>query len=76
MNATRVAMGCALFASMLLISSSLQAADADPAGVEFFEKSVRPLLIAKCYKCHSADKEKRGELVLDTKAGWAGVRGS
>src|SRR5260370_4074372 len=25
----------------------------DPAGVEFFEKKIRPVLIQNCYECHS-----------------------
>jgi hypothetical protein len=56
-------------ASLLLIGPAV-AAEADLAGIEYFEKHVRPLLVAKCYKCHAADTQKRGELVLDTKAGW------
>ncbi len=39
-------------------------------GVEFFESHVRPLLVAKCYECHSADAKKlKGDLRLDTRAG-------
>jgi hypothetical protein len=37
---------------------------------EFFEKQVRPLLIAKCYSCHSGTKNSGG-LALDNLAGWA-----
>jgi cytochrome c553 len=44
-----------------------------PASAEqlaFFEKKIRPVLVAQCYQCHSADAEKiKGELVLDTRAG-------
>jgi len=36
---------------------------------EFFEKKVRPLLVAKCYQCHSGTKTSGG-LSLETKAGW------
>ncbi len=36
-------------------------------GVEFFEKNVRPLLISRCYECHSAAKKIKGGLALDTK---------
>lgn len=44
---------------------------ADPAGLEFFEKNIRPLLAEKCYKCHSIEKGKsKGALTLDTRAGW------
>src|SRR6188472_4276742 len=38
-------------------------------GIAFFEKKIRPLLVNKCYECHSASAKKvRGELVLDTRA--------
>ncbi|HQR42145.1 MAG TPA: hypothetical protein PLX97_05660, partial [Gemmatales bacterium] len=41
-----------------------------PAETEFFEKKIRPVLVEKCYQCHSAKSEKvRGGLLLDTKAG-------
>src|SRR5437762_12557633 len=40
------------------------------AGVEFFEKKVRPVLVEHCYGCHSeAAKKKRGGLLLDTRDG-------
>jgi hypothetical protein len=42
----------------------------DAAGLDFFEKKIRPVLAEKCYKCHSADAEKiKGGLVLDTREG-------
>ena len=42
------------------------------AGLEFFEKRVRPILVARCYECHSATAEKvRGGLLLDSRDGWA-----
>ena len=35
---------------------------------EFFEKRIRPVLVAECYKCHSAGSEKlKGGLRLDTR---------
>ena len=41
-----------------------------PAALDFFEKKIRPVLIANCYQCHSASaKEVKGNLRLDTKAG-------
>ena len=47
-------------------------APADDAGIEFFEKKVRPLLVKHCYECHSTEaKELKGGLALDSKAGWA-----
>lgn len=42
------------------------AAEPDAAGIEFFEKSIRPLLVKHCYKCHAAD-EASGGLLLDTR---------
>ncbi|MEQ8787190.1 MAG: PSD1 and planctomycete cytochrome C domain-containing protein [Pirellulaceae bacterium] len=44
--------------------------DAKPAAesLEFFEKSVRPLLVKHCYECHSTD-EVNGGLTLDSRAG-------
>jgi len=40
----------------------------DPAGLEFFEKKIRPVLISKCYDCHSEeDGSTKGELALDTR---------
>jgi Protein of unknown function (DUF1553)/Protein of unknown function (DUF1549)/Planctomycete cytochrome C len=42
----------------------------DPAGIEFFEKKIRPILVENCYKCHSAQSEKvKGGLLLDTRDG-------
>ena len=42
----------------------------DPAGLEFFEKNIRPILTDRCYKCHSAaESTSKGGLVLDSRAG-------
>jgi hypothetical protein len=41
-----------------------------PAGVEFFEKKIRPVLVEHCYSCHSETANKtRGGLALDSRAG-------
>ena len=37
-----------------------------PEQVEFFEKSVRPVLAEHCYKCHGAEKQK-GDLRMDSR---------
>ena len=43
-----------------------------PDGAEFFEKRIRPLLVERCYKCHSQQSETlKGELWLDSAAGLA-----
>src|SRR5687768_5420734 len=37
----------------------------------YFEQSVRPLLVAHCYECHSSQaKILQGGLLLDSRAGW------
>ena len=42
----------------------------DTAGVAFFEKNIRPVLVKECYNCHSANsKEVKGGLLLDTREG-------
>jgi len=47
-----------------------RAADANAAGIEFFEKNVRPVLADNCYRCHSASATKvRGGLYLDSVSG-------
>jgi hypothetical protein len=43
---------------------------ASPKQIEFFEKKIRPVLVAECYKCHSSQAEKlKAGLRLDTKEG-------
>jgi hypothetical protein len=38
---------------------------------QFFEKAVRPLLIKRCYECHSSQaKILKGGLHLDSRGGW------
>ena len=54
-----------------LASSSAPAAAPDPAGLEFFEKRIRPLLAEHCYECHSAEKKTKGGLRLDNRDGWS-----
>ncbi len=45
----------------------------DQAGIDFFEKRIRPVLTESCAGCHSADAEKnkklKGNLFLDTRDG-------
>lgn len=44
-------------------------ARADETGDEFFEKKVRPILVARCFDCHSGTKSSGG-LSLASKAAW------
>ena len=41
-----------------------------PESVEFFEKSIRPILVENCAGCHGPKKQQAG-LRLDTAAGLA-----
>src|SRR3954465_13091045 len=53
--------------SLGLAAQVVAAAD-DPAGIEFFEQKIRPILADNCYQCHSQDSKKiKGGLLLDTK---------
>ncbi len=41
-----------------------------PSAIEFFEKKIRPVLVERCYECHSQEsKELKGGLLLDTREG-------
>ena len=40
-----------------------------PEGRDFFERKIRPVLVAECYECHGAQKQKAG-LRLDSRPGW------
>jgi hypothetical protein len=60
------------FALLLLCSFPARSQDdaAGREGLDFFEKRIRPVLVEKCYSCHSAKAEKiKGNLVLDTREG-------
>ncbi len=51
-----------------LVTHGIHAAE---PGADYFEKRIRPLLIERCYECHSTEKGKsKGGLLLDSKAGW------
>ncbi len=50
--------------------SASQGVAASPEDIDFFESKVRPLLIQRCYECHSHEKKIKGGLALDSKPGW------
>jgi hypothetical protein len=58
-----------LVAALAAFCPTLAAAE-EPAAeqVRFFETSVRPILAARCFRCHDANKQK-GDLRLDTREG-------
>jgi hypothetical protein len=42
----------------------------DPAGIEFFESNIRPILVDNCYSCHSQQSAKiKGSLLVDSRDG-------
>jgi len=62
-----LALGLAL--CLRALTTAAAAAD-DPAGLEFFESKIRPILVDNCYHCHSHQSEKvKGGLLLDTREG-------
>ena len=70
---TFVALTASVFA-LRFVAGALDAAPVpsasgvDPAGLDFFEKRIRPVLVERCYKCHSAESEKlKSGLRLDTR---------
>ena len=53
-----------------LVAARLGAAELSREQVEFFEKKIRPVLVERCYECHSAAAKKlKGGLSLDTRDG-------
>ncbi|MCH2060944.1 MAG: DUF1553 domain-containing protein [Verrucomicrobiales bacterium] len=57
--------------SLPLLLWTLQSAGmAENAGLDFFEKEIRPILVSECYQCHSAEEKIKGKLRLDWKGGW------
>src|SRR5216117_2435259 len=70
----RLATGVAI---AVLVCAPFACAQPSPAGGEFFEKKIRPLLASKCYGCHG-EKVASSALRLDSKAGWelGGNRGT
>lgn len=55
----------------MLGSAGIHGALADEAaGLSFFESKVRPLLVERCFECHSQGKKIKGGLALDSRAGW------
>lgn len=53
----------------VILAPSLRAADSNESA--FFETKIRPLLVERCYECHSAEKKQKGGLLLDSQEGWA-----
>jgi hypothetical protein len=53
--------------AILLVMGIESAQSADPSPEEFFEKSVRPVLVTKCLECHGEELPE-GNLRLTSRA--------
>ena len=58
-----------LIAVAVVATAAGQSPVPTPEALEFFEKKIRPVLVAECYECHGAKKTKGG-LRLDYREGW------
>jgi len=62
-----------LFALPAIVTAPPFARAQSPAGVEYFEKKIRPVLVEHCYQCHSAEADKaknlKAGLRLDSREG-------
>ena len=60
----------AISAALIVCAANASRAADDARGVAFFESNIRPILIDRCYECHSSQAKKlRGGLRLDTREG-------
>src|SRR5437773_1886753 len=62
----------AMAAFCLAVAATARADDpaAKAQQLEFFEAKIRPVLVDKCYSCHSETSKKlKGDLKVDTAAG-------
>ncbi len=54
--------------AIALHTSSAMGAPADDSKIAFFEKTIRPILINRCYECHSMESGKsKGGLLMDSR---------
>ena len=57
-----------LWVAIFLLCGSTAFSQTDVGGVQFFERKIRPVLVERCYKCHSAGAKKvQAGLMLDTR---------
>src|SRR5437016_11633889 len=60
--------GLLWIASVFSIGQAAEPKNGASADIEFFENRIRPILVERCYKCHSADKKQsKGGLKLDSR---------
>src|SRR5437764_11265343 len=62
---------CVMLALLVRFSlAALPTTKPSAEGIDYFEKHIRPVLVERCYRCHSKDAEKvKGGLLLDTREG-------
>ena len=65
---SRATANCLIVLVALLPGQLIRASEpgADPEAIKFFESKVRPVLVARCLKCHGAAQQK-GQLRLDSR---------
>ena len=57
-----------VWVAIFLLCGSTAAGQTDVEGVQFFEQKIRPVLVERCYKCHSTGAKKvQSGLLLDTR---------
>jgi hypothetical protein len=54
----------------VIVAAGAGARAASAGDREFFEKKIRPLLVERCYECHSEGKKIKAGLRLNHAAGW------
>ena len=59
----------ALLVALAPAVASGQTPPASEAALDFFEKKIRPVLVANCYNCHSANTNSKGGLRVDDRNG-------
>src|SRR3954466_14948126 len=65
---SRASFPLSLAAVLMAMAGGFAHAEAPSAEqLDFFEKQVRPVLVNRCYECHSAEKKTKGGLALDTR---------
>jgi hypothetical protein len=55
-------------AALAWCAGSVSATESE--AIEFFEKKVRPILIERCFECHSSTTKIKGGLTLDSQHDW------
>lgn len=63
----RTQLGGWLLICAVLAQSVLAGTTHTPQELEFFEKKIRPILIDKCYPCHSTAEKVKGGFNLETR---------